>query len=414
MRSSPILGFVLILSVGASACSTHVAATPSNPAVAQVAPRVLQNGQPPVNWEDFQVFNPSSFANGLAVGADGNIWFTICCNAWGFGKVTMTGSVTTFPVSQSNSPLALVRGPKSKLWFAELFNDIGSISTAGVITNYQIPIPNEQATSLTIGPDRNIWFSEQQPDGKQAMIGRMKPDGQFLPPFSVQGGRYMTTGPDGRVWIPQAGVNEITAVTAMGQSTTYGGLTEPAGQIVSGPDGNLWFVERDYVGKITTSGVVTEYSEPTSLSLASLTVGPDRHIWFTSGQSNWIGRISLLGQTQFFENPATFGVEGTIVKGPDNNLWFAETNYIGVLIRLVLTVQPSTITFTAVGQQQTIAVSEKHYSGTWTATSQNTLVATVAPVSSDTFTVTAAGSGSTSIDVADTTGNDFLVRVTVP
>ena len=328
--------------------------------------------------------------------------------------MTMAGTVTTYPLPQNVSAGALVRGPKSALWFAEGGQYLGSITTDGTITTYRIPIPNEVATSLTIGPDRNIWFSEQQPDGQQQMVGRMKPGGHFLSPFPTSGGTSMTMGPDDRVWIPQAD-ESINALTVSGQNTNYCCTQEPVVDIVAGPDGNVWFVEHDYIGNITPSGVITQYSEPTSLGLASLAVGPDKRLWFTSGNSSYLGRVSLSGKTQFFENPINpEGEEGTIVAGPDNNLWFAEYNYIGVYIRFVLTVEPRSISFSGTGQTQTITVSEKHYRGGWTAISLNPAVATVAPSSPTTFIVTAVGSGSTSIDVADSTHNDSLVRVSVP
>ena len=105
-----------------------------------------------------------------------------------------------------------------------------------------------------------------------------------------------------------------------------------------------------------------------------------------------------------------------MVSGPDQNIWWGGYHVVGVYVRLVLSVQPTTINFPpGVGQMQTITVSEKKYYGPgWTATSLNPAVATVAPASSNTFTVTSVGSGSTTIDVADSTHNDFSVSVTVP
>lgn len=415
MRSFSVVGFVALLSTTICACTTHSSSVSALPVIPHgPAPYVRQSGQPPVNWEEFQAYNVSSYVSGFALGADGNVWFTICCNAWGFGKITLDGTVTVFNVPQEHSGANLVPGPKSRLWYAELFQDIGSIATDGTTTDYQIPIPNEIATSVTIGPDRNIWFSEEQSPGKQMMVGRMRSDGHFFTPFQVSGGNTMATGSDGRVWIPQINSTSINAVTVTGQNTTYCCLQEPAIQIVPGPDGNLWFAEKDYIGKITTSGTITEYSEPTSLGISSLGVGPDKRIWFTSFNSPWIGRISLSGQTKFFQNPFNNTPERSIIKGRDGNLWFANYNDVEVLIRLVLSVQPSSITFTGNGQQQTITVSETKYTGGWTATSLNPTVATVAPASQNTFTVTSVGSGSTSIDVADSKNNDFLVSVTVP
>src|SRR6266705_3035946 len=55
-------------------------------------------------------------------------------------------------------------------------------------------------------------------------------------------------------WLMTAGLNEY-ALSAN---------SSPQG-IVAGPDGNLWFAEStgQKIGKITTSGTITEYTTPT-------------------------------------------------------------------------------------------------------------------------------------------------------
>jgi virginiamycin B lyase len=49
------------------------------------------------------------------------------------------------------------------------------------------------------------------------------------------------------------------------------------GNIVSGPDGNLWCVdEANHLGKVTTAGVVTLFPAADPSGLA---VGPDNNLW---------------------------------------------------------------------------------------------------------------------------------------
>lgn len=413
MRSSFVFGVSILALIAVSACSSH----PSSVPFPVVAPQVLQSGQPPTKWELFNTNAYSSNAGDLVVGSDGNMWFINCCNppAIGIANMTMSGVVTLYPLPSGHYPGQMVRGPMSDLWFVESGSNgsIGRMTTSGVLTEYLLPIPNEAADSLALGPDGNIWFFEYQPGYQQQMIGRITRNGKFLPPFNVTGGNAMTTGPDGRVWVTQKDTS-IIAITRSGHATTYKGLTSAAYDIISGPDGNLWFAEGAYIGRITTTGTITEFSQPSSLGIYSLAFGPDKHIWFTMEFAQYIGRMSLTGQTQFFHNPNSYQEGGGIAKGPDNNIWFGEAQYLAVYIRLVLSVTPSTISFTGVGQTQTLTVSETKYKGPWTASSLNPAVATVAPASSNTFTVTAVGTGSTSIDVSDSKKNDFLVSVTVP
>jgi virginiamycin B lyase len=56
----------------------------------------------------------------------------------------------------------------------------------------------------------------------------------------------------------------------------------------------LWFTEfiGNKIGRITPTGIVTEYTIPTAQSQPSgIASGPDGNIWFTETASNKIGRI---------------------------------------------------------------------------------------------------------------------------
>jgi virginiamycin B lyase len=92
---------------------------------------------------------------------------------------------------------------------------------------------------------------------------------------------------------------EVTEFANPGASLT--------GEIVAGPDGNLWFTETDFysanrlnqISRITTAGVITKFPIPmVNASLAGITVGADGNLWFIesgdflSGSSgSKIGRI---------------------------------------------------------------------------------------------------------------------------
>jgi streptogramin lyase len=107
--------------------------------------------------------------------------------------------------------------------------------------------------------------------------------------------------------------------------------------IVSGPDGNLWFLESNdnHLDSITPAApnTVTDYTIATFFAGYTgtyLTVGPDNNLWMTAeGTSpDLIIKGTLPGPPAFTDyNPgATFdGIQG-IVTGPDHNLWFTEQN----------------------------------------------------------------------------------------
>ena len=66
--------------------------------------------------------------------------------------------------------------------------------------------------------------------------------------------------------------------------------------IATGPDGNLWFTERDgnKIGMINpTTHAITEFAVPTANSgPIGITAGPDGNLWFTEGDGNKIGMIN--------------------------------------------------------------------------------------------------------------------------
>ncbi len=110
------------------------------------------------------------------------------------------------------------------------------------------------------------------------------------------------------------------------------GITAPALGIAAGSDGNLWFTEYsgNRIGKITTAGVITEYTTGmTGTGPTGIAAGSDGNLWFTELDSNRIGKITTAGRitdyTTGITNVAPFGATPYgIAAGPDGNLWFTE------------------------------------------------------------------------------------------
>jgi virginiamycin B lyase len=97
--------------------------------------------------------------------------------------------------------------------------------------------------------------------------------------------------------------------------------------IVQGPDGNMWFTERNVgnIGRIsgTNPGTIDEFPVAAGSSAPDIiVVGPDGALWYT--QANGVGRMPPA-------NPAgavffSLGMSGPrgIAVGPDGNLWIAD------------------------------------------------------------------------------------------
>jgi streptogramin lyase len=138
----------------------------------------------------------------------------------------------------------------------------------------------------------------------------------------------ITTGPDGNLWFTELIANKVGKMTTSGTVTEYSlpEKSQPLG-ITAGPDGNLWFADSgtSKIGKITTSGTVTEYALPAGSEPYGITSGPNKEndLWFTDKGTGKIGKISTSGAITEYALPEKSTPWGITV-GSDENLWFAD------------------------------------------------------------------------------------------
>jgi streptogramin lyase len=117
----------------------------------------------------------------------------------------------------------------------------------------------------------------------------------------------------------------------IGRVTPSGIITEfaispgsyPVG-ITSGPDGNVWFTERfgHKIGRITPDGDITEFVVPHQHWVTEITTGPDGNLWFTENDSYRIGRMTVDGVIAEFQTGAS--TPTGITSGADGNVWFTD------------------------------------------------------------------------------------------
>jgi streptogramin lyase len=156
----------------------------------------------------------------------------------------------------------------------------------------------------------------------------------------------LTAGPDGNVWFTDPCANKIGRITTSGVITEFaipGPSVGAIGGIVAGPDHNLWFIAPkgsalvDATLKVdrvtTTSGVITEYAIPAPAlrpngvyCTDSIAPGPDGTLWFTECGANRIGRITTEGNITEFPIPTLNSLPAGITTGPDGNVWFTESS----------------------------------------------------------------------------------------
>src|SRR5438132_5300295 len=111
----------------------------------------------------------------------------------------------------------------------------------------------------------------------------------------------IVTGPDGNLWITDAGNNAIDRFMLSGAVTAYPLPTANVipNEITVGPDGKLWFLEFNgaptvKIGKITTGGTVTEYTTNSGFT-SGITAGPDGNIWFNARDLFSVAKMTPTG-----------------------------------------------------------------------------------------------------------------------
>jgi streptogramin lyase len=214
------------------------------------------------------------------------------------------------------------------LWFTE---ELGGYverfdPATGRLTKYSLEAFSQQG--LTLGPDGNIWVCNYLADA----IARITPDGSITE-FKLPGGGgkplNIVAGPDGALWFTDE-------TGKIGRITTSGTITEiglPAGMqpngIAAGRDGNLWFTETaadgtSKVGRLIPEGSYGEFALRRGIQGINIIAGPDGNLWLTTSRSG-IVRLSPDGTVTELGGPAAQG----IALGPDGNVWFSSMDSIG-------------------------------------------------------------------------------------
>ncbi len=259
---------------------------------------------------------------GITAGSDGALWF-IADSGSAIGRITTTGLTSTFPLPSGHGWVsAMTSGPDGALWFTWLSNTgsntIGRLTTSGQFTTFTDPSlgsadwnsgDHRYLSDITSGPDGALWFSDEYASnvGGGDSIGRISTSGvvtQYPLPFAGSPGA-LTTGPDGALWFGVG--NAIGRVTTSGQFSEYGGDSGLIGQVLgitAGPDGAVWFTnytvpgDTGYqpfppIGRITTGGTITTYSNKGVEGAMGITTGPDGAVWFNDHLNDALGRISV-------------------------------------------------------------------------------------------------------------------------
>jgi len=141
----------------------------------------------------------------------------------------VVGQVNEYELGLGTRPTALVTGPDGNLWFAGIryvsggFTDVlGKVTPQGRVSEFELGTHSADVglSDIAVGPDGNLWFTE----GGRTKVGRITTAGQITE-FDLPQGAGSTTaiaaGPDGNVWFTESGANRIGRITPSGQVTEF-------------------------------------------------------------------------------------------------------------------------------------------------------------------------------------------------
>jgi virginiamycin B lyase len=258
-----------------------------------------------VNAEDPIPLNEQNFPEGIALGKEGAMWFADNAidkedNPHSYlGYATPQGLITMLPLGAGVGYVVDVAvGTEGDIWFSSSTGGgIGKMSpTSHEVTTFPVSgEPGDLAPStpaaVAVGPGGNVWFTDpSESSSEQSYVGRVTPSGNVrtfpIPqPFGYPQG--IAQGADGNMWFTEF-PDALGRVTPEGEITEYivPALAQSIHGIALGPDGDIWFTERnDALGRITPAGKLTNFTgvlaEGQTPEALARGVGAD--LWYTEG-----------------------------------------------------------------------------------------------------------------------------------
>ena len=243
-------------------------------------------------------------------------------------RISDAGKVRSFDVGGGATGIASAHGA---LWVSERDgSQIVKLGLDGSKTAYPVT-PGAFPSDIVLGPDGALWFTESRGNA----IGRLTIDGSSPSSRSRRPTRSSPTSRPARTArcgspSPSEQDRADHDRRRRSPSSRCPARTACRAPIVAGPDGALWFAERNgnKIGRMTTDGVLTnEFPLPTeNANPLAMVVGPDGALYFTQHSANTIARMTLDGVvTKEFRIPS--GSPDGLAVGPDGDLWFTQGNW---------------------------------------------------------------------------------------
>jgi virginiamycin B lyase len=194
----------------------------------------------------------------VAVGAEGAAWATAgeplfagpgpASTQGKLLRVSADGSEAEFPLPKEIEPRDIAVGADGNLWFTAVEGSysiehstslgtgyIGRMTPAGTVTVFPTPTEESRPEAIVAGPDGRLWFQEDKP----SRIRTIATDGTFGRAYKLPLRSWrsdLAFGPEGDLWIA-AGEAGLLRLSSGGRLTRFGGRPEA---VVAGVEGDIW------------------------------------------------------------------------------------------------------------------------------------------------------------------------------
>jgi virginiamycin B lyase len=292
---------------------------------------------------EFPLPSPDSVPGVLAIDPQDNIWFTEGGGGYSklaavalnnkIGRLGADGQVKEYETpTPESAPTSIHVGKEGHIWFTERAgNHIGELDPdSGRITEYAIPTPASGATGITVTPDGRIWYASKAVSKVGVFDPQTHQFQEFDTPTPKSEPSTITYDDQGNVWFDERASDKIVRLSPVAGSThEYLVPTKGSRTVGLVPDhaGHIWFLElgANKVGSLNIeSGQITEYSIPTPLSSPfKEALDSAGRLWFTEVFGNNVGMLDN-GHFAEFALPTAEAMPGGIAFDSKGNLWFSE------------------------------------------------------------------------------------------
>jgi virginiamycin B lyase len=211
-----------------------------------------------------------TLVRGLAIGAEGALWAAIgevspiggdpFETSYGgeIARIAPDGSEAAFQVPEGIEPRGIALGPDGNLWFTGVrgfssgehhfepgFGYIGRVTPAGAISTYPTPEPHSGPTGIAAGPDGSLWF-------EGSGVGTIGVGGKFGRNFALRSpaaGSGIAFGSEGDAWLGT--FPGVLRLTPSGQQTLYRDAGE---KVAIGMEGDVWSLTETGLVRIVPGG----------------------------------------------------------------------------------------------------------------------------------------------------------------